>query len=840
MSLTSAMNTALTGMSAAETMIDVDGNNIANSNTVGYKASTATFASQFLQTQGLGSTPTTTNGGTNPRQIGMGTMVAEISPNFTQGTVEISSNATDMAIQGNGFFIVQGQNGVQEYSRNGVFKLNSNNELVNATGNRLLGYAADKNYQIQTTQLVPITIPLGAQAVAKATQNVQLQGALAPNGVPATAAQVIQSGVLGDASISSPTWTTLNPPTTAISLQQPLGAATAQPSTTGSSLAPGTYYYKVTYSDADPPTADPDGNPIEGTPSSAVSATTDVANDAVSIPTNALTYPTGYKYVNIYRSTTGNANDYQLLDTVSEATAQAGPYIDDGSKTITTQALNNQTLDGTYTYYIAYENANGTISRPSQAILATNANNGRVHITNFPTPDPNDPMQWTNYVIYRNYNGGETQFVKLDTVPITNAADPTYVPTFTDSVSDDTLKQRAIADPTSLIDFNGPPAKPTTRLVDLLSYQNGVYQQLFDSSGTLEFTGQKGGNNLATKDLTVIGSNPPAATDTTVSDLLTFMTESMGIQSGNGIPPSADTKNPGGILQPGATILADGQIQIVGNNGTSNAVGIDLSGLQFVNGEGQNTVNMPFGTYQTAVGESTSADLVVYDSLGIGCNVRVTMDLESESNNGGTVYRWFADSPDNQLASGNPSIAVGTGTIKFDGQGNFVSDTNDTVTVNRENVASVSPLIFKLDFSDISGVAATASSVQEKSQDGSPPGTLSSFILGEDGVVTGVFTNGIQRTLGQIRLANFSNPAGLEQKGQNLYATGINSGLPIIGNPGQQGIGSIVAGAVELSNTDIGGSLTDLILASTMYRGNAQVITTTQTLFDNLLALKRD
>jgi flagellar hook protein FlgE len=77
------------------------------------------------------------------------------------------------------------------------------------------------------------------------------------------------------------------------------------------------------------------------------------------------------------------------------------------------------------------------------------------------------------------------------------------------------------------------------------------------------------------------------------------------------------------------------------------------------------------------------------------------------------------------------------------------------------------------------------------------------------------------------------------QKGQNLFASGINSGVPIQGNPGEQGIGSIVAGAVELSNTDIGGSLTDLILASTMYRGNARVITTTQQLFDELLALKR-
>ena len=81
--------------------------------------------------------------------------------------------------------------------------------------------------------------------------------------------------------------------------------------------------------------------------------------------------------------------------------------------------------------------------------------------------------------------------------------------------------------------------------------------------------------------------------------------------------------------------------------------------------------------------------------------------------------------------------------------------------------------------------------------------------------------------------------SGLEQKGENLYAEGVNSGLPVEGDPGQQGTGSIVSGAVELSNTDIGSNLIDLILASTMYRGNTRVITTAQEMIDELLSLRR-
>ena len=125
MGLASALSTSLTGLKAAETTIDVVGNNLANSQTVGFKASEAFFATQFLQTLCLSSGPTQNTGGTNPRQVGRGTQVAEITPNFTQGTLEISSSASDLAIQGEGFFVVEAVTGERLYTRNGIFKINS-------------------------------------------------------------------------------------------------------------------------------------------------------------------------------------------------------------------------------------------------------------------------------------------------------------------------------------------------------------------------------------------------------------------------------------------------------------------------------------------------------------------------------------------------------------------------------------------------------------------------------------------------------------------------------------------------------------------------------------------
>jgi flagellar hook protein FlgE len=88
-------------------------------------------------------------------------------------------------------------------------------------------------------------------------------------------------------------------------------------------------------------------------------------------------------------------------------------------------------------------------------------------------------------------------------------------------------------------------------------------------------------------------------------------------------------------------------------------------------------------------------------------------------------------------------------------------------------------------------------------------------------------------------MARFINNNGLQQIGDSLWAEGVNSGEPLVDTPGNSGIGSLTAGAVELSNTDIGANLIELILASTQYRGSTRVITSAQQLLDELLAIRR-
>jgi flagellar hook protein FlgE len=131
----------------------------------------------------------------------------------------------------------------------------------------------------------------------------------------------------------------------------------------------------------------------------------------------------------------------------------------------------------------------------------------------------------------------------------------------------------------------------------------------------------------------------------------------------------------------------------VANNGEANAIEISLSGMQLVTAAGEETVSLPFTSTQTAVGESASTDVIVYDSLGIPLNVHITAVLESRTSTA-TTYRWFADSPNNDPLTGS-GIAVGTGLIRFDGEGNYSSSNDTTVSIERRHVSSAA-LAFNL------------------------------------------------------------------------------------------------------------------------------------------------
>src|SRR5688500_2700831 len=168
MALTSTLFTGLSGLNVNQTKLNVVGNNIANVNTVAFKSSRALFKPQFYVTDAGGTPADGDFGGSNPSQRGLGATVAAIQKDFSNGQIEPTGKATDLAIEGDGFFVVRGSD--QKYTRDGSFTLNEANQLVTVGGEFVQGYGVDADADVQVGQLQNIHNPRGTPTTAVAKE----------------------------------------------------------------------------------------------------------------------------------------------------------------------------------------------------------------------------------------------------------------------------------------------------------------------------------------------------------------------------------------------------------------------------------------------------------------------------------------------------------------------------------------------------------------------------------------------------------------------------------------------------------------------------------------------
>ena len=189
-----AMYSGISAIEAQQTSLDVIGNNIANVNTTAFKAGRVTFEDQLSQTIQGASAPSANVGGTNPQQVGLGVRVSSIDTVMSQGGLQSTSKPTDMAIQGNGYFMLGDTNGTGvSYTRDGSFNLDSNGNLVNSSsGAYVLGWKADANGKIDSTQQITsaskLSIPVGGITAVQPTTNIAFGGNLSADAAPYVAA----------------------------------------------------------------------------------------------------------------------------------------------------------------------------------------------------------------------------------------------------------------------------------------------------------------------------------------------------------------------------------------------------------------------------------------------------------------------------------------------------------------------------------------------------------------------------------------------------------------------------------------------------------------------------
>lgn len=167
-----SLYTGISALNSYQSWIDNISNNIANASTTGFKGQRMTFADMFYQTQGYASGPTSTSGGVNPQQTGLGVKVATVDTEFAQGGMDTTGINSDLALNGDGFFVLQNANGTSSpvYTRDGAFSLNSNGMLYDpSSGLAVQGYMADAAGSVANSTLGNITIPIGLASQATGT-----------------------------------------------------------------------------------------------------------------------------------------------------------------------------------------------------------------------------------------------------------------------------------------------------------------------------------------------------------------------------------------------------------------------------------------------------------------------------------------------------------------------------------------------------------------------------------------------------------------------------------------------------------------------------------------------
>ena len=366
----------------------------------------------------------------------------------------------------------------------------------------------------------------------------------------------------------------------------------------------------------------------------------------------------------------------------------------------------------------------------------------------------------------------------------------------------------------------------------------------FSTGDTIRLSGvERGGKVLPDATFTIDAL--PNGDGTTVQDFFDWMQRVLGVVPNGGsnpLDPALNTPEPGSITEAG------GIISFIGNFGELNDLNLESDNFTITSATMSGNPFVPAKT-SSATGESVRTTFTVYDSLGTPLDVDVTMVL-AQKDNVGTYWRAFlhsADDTDQELhleGSGGDFVPY----LQFDNNGALTTTDPVTVQLDRFNSGASDPLIFSLAF-DSAGSKVTAlsnpdgnegpSTLASTFQDGSPLGVLSNFSVGVDGVISGSFTNGLTRTLGQIAMAKFTNPEGLVDVGSNLFEVGPNSGTPLVAAPLEFGNGRIIGGALELSNVDLSQEFTNMILTSTGYSAAGRVINTSDQLLQQLLLLGR-
>jgi flagellar hook protein FlgE len=330
------------------------------------------------------------------------------------------------------------------------------------------------------------------------------------------------------------------------------------------------------------------------------------------------------------------------------------------------------------------------------------------------------------------------------------------------------------------------------------------------------------GTNRAGAAVNVAFTYGAANDGTTVADLLNRINSAAGFDS------AANTGSTMSIDASGKLVLHD---NLRGTSQTSLSVSLEDQGTAsvmllptFVNTEAGST-----GTH------STSID--VYDSRGEKHSIQLNFTQDVTQSN---VWNWEAVVDDGSIDSINNHLSGSSGQVSFNTDGSLLAFTGGPLSFTP---AQAQGMVVNLNGGTVGtfdGITqfASASTTIALNQDGHGMGVLQDFTVDSSGKITGSYSNGVTRTLGQIALARFANPSGLQLSGENIYGATVNSGDPMIGL-GNGNVNQIYSGYLEMSNVDLAKEFTEMIVAQRGFQASARVISVADSLLNEVTQLKR-
>ncbi|EKA0237667.1 flagellar hook protein FlgE [Campylobacter coli] len=846
----------VSGLQAHQVAMDVEGNNISNVNTKGFKYSRADFGTMFSQTVKIATAPTDGRGGSNPLQIGLGVSVSSTTRIHSQGSVQTTNKNTDVAINGDGFFMVSDDGGLTRYlTRDGDFKLDAYGNFVNNAGFVVQGWNINWDTQSIDSSRTPqnIFIDPGMHIPAAKSTEVAIKANLNSGLNIGTSSRNLYAldSVHGwnnktqrpedENDTGTTQFYTTSKNAVEVTEKGVDAGSLFNANGQGLNLREGQGIW-VSYADAkfttdranganvfDPNLTVAQQNNVIFWGNKDISVTLDINLNGVRIQNdNIRSLDEAIAYINTFTAPT-DTRDGTGVKAVKKADGSGIEFVND--------------------------NADGTTDNMKNIDLTVNVGNsaGERNTINYDANTGVFSPQGGNLTTAQNdtdwiagaAQAGQPQNVKVVTahkyiyssnpVTIPPMINPDGGPAFQPNANPNTRP----TDPASanywdaiqgsLKNTTERTFRTTEDLRELLQ-RDARYGVDYNGSGIID-------NATPTFDANDINQAVKVVVTENGNFAISNANETSTIQANAGAGNAQVTTNPKNMS---FNITAYSNKQgTVSTNDAFTKIFKAFDGPLVIGNQIKESEQLKLSAF--------SAGLEIYDSLGSKHTLEVQFVKQSTTQDGGNEWQMIIRVPEpaeiNTTGEGPTNIIVGT--ARFNNDGSLANYTPRTINFSPNNGAAPNQQI-KLSFgtsgsNDGLVSSNSASTLTGQATDGYTSGNLKPDAIRVDdkGNILGEFTNGKTFAVAKIAMASVANNSGLEEIGGNLFKVTANSGAIVVGEAGTGGRGEMKTAALEMSNVDLSRSLTELIIIQRGYQANSKTISTSDQMLQTLIQLKQ-